>query len=282
MSVQTRQWCPYNWAGRRNRSLWQVKSLRKHTEKKQYHSHWDVAVVSNHGHLNWQWNFMFKTKHMLFLFLGKHTVGRLGSLSGLFQNTVLMRYLSTSPQVSKSRSCPSCQILSDHIHLNSERQQGTSRAEAGEMPWKSPGESSDVRLKRSLATLSTGTMWKEFTVQTRGGEVCVRGEQIVCWAIQVDEDTQTWIPEVEHQELELQMRTLARWEMLGEVAWTSHRTCHPTQLVPWEFYIHSQRFQTKERAVSAQNPAPLCMGCWFPFIASSSGFISGSLEAAHP
>lgn len=137
-----------------------------------------------------------------FLFLGKHTLGRLVILSGLLQKAVWMKYFSTSSQVSKSRSCPSCQNLSDHIYLNSERQQGTSRAETGEMSWKSPGESLDVKLKSSLVTLYTGTFWKEFRVQTRGAEVCVRGRQIVCWAIHVDEDTLKWIPEVEHQELE--------------------------------------------------------------------------------
>lgn len=34
----------------------------------------------------------------------------------------------------------------------------------------------------------------------------------------MDEETLKWMPEVEHQELELQMLTLVRWEMHREVA----------------------------------------------------------------
>lgn len=119
---------------------------------------------------------------------------------------------------------------------------------------------------QSLATLSIGTVGKEFRVQSRAGEVWVRGEKIVCWAIQVDEDTSKWIPEVEHQELELQILTLVRWEMLGEVAWTLHRTCIPHNQFPGSSVPTHKGFRQKRELCQHKTQLHYAWAVGFPLL----------------
>lgn len=82
----------------------------------------------------------------------------------------------------------------------------------------------------------------------------------------MDEVALRCIPQVGHQELELQRLTLVRWEVHGEVAWTLHRTCHPTVSPLGVLHVLTKKFRWKRALCRHKTQLHYAWAVGFPLL----------------